>query len=96
MELKRQFFLGLLLGFGLFACAGASFPYKYYGLDLAGGALRGPTAADDLSLEKTCDATTNDASPCTAMLTADFLTLKQAYIDQQNQLNNCQQALATK
>jgi len=92
----KQFAIGLLLGLSLMACAGASFPYHYYGLDLAGGELRGPTASDDLPLAVTCDATASDASPCTAMLTADFLTLKQAYLDQQAQLNNCQQTLAAK
>lgn len=96
MVLTKQFAIGMLLGLCLMACAGASFPYKYYGLDLAGQALRGPTAGDDLPLAATCDATASDASPCTAMLTADFLTLKQAYLDQQVQLNNCQQSLATK
>jgi len=96
MVLTKQFGIGLLLGLSLAACAGASFPYKYYGVDLAGGALRGPTVQDDLPLAATCDATSANDSPCTAMLTADFLTLKQAYLDQEVQLNNCQQSLASK
>ena len=34
MAMNKHFLAGMLMGLGLAACAGASFPYKYYGLDL--------------------------------------------------------------
>ena len=95
MELNKHFACGLLLGLGLAACAGASFPYHYYGVDLKDGKLLGPTSQDDLDLA-VCDATSSDASPCTAMMTSDYLALKQEYLSLENQLNDCQQQVASK
>lgn len=88
-----KFILGLLLGIFVAACAGATFPYHYYGLDLADQKLLGPTTADDLLLS-VCLANSADASPCTAMMTADYLALKADYLNTKNDLNDCQQKLA--
>jgi hypothetical protein len=96
MELTKHFAAGIAMGLLLAACAGASFPYKYYGVDLIDQKLLGPTPADDLSLLAECSPTAANAAPCTGMLTDAFLALKQDYLDKENQLNNCQQALAAK
>lgn len=95
MGLTKQFALGLLLGLSLAACAGATFPYHYYGVDLKNAKLLGPTASDDVELS-VCQATASDQSPCTAMLTADYLTLKGDYLNTKNELIACQQQLAGK
>lgn len=94
MKHSKVFAAGIGLGLLLAACAGAQFPYQYYGMDLTDQKLLGPTAADDLSLLTTCQATASDASPCSAMLTSEMLALKQDYINTKNQLNDCQQQLA--
>lgn len=96
MGLKKQFLAGIALGLGIAACAGASFPYKYYGLDLRDSKLLGAQASDDLDLVLTCAATATNASPCTAMLTDEALALKQEYITLNQQLVACQQQLSTK
>jgi hypothetical protein len=89
----RGFVVGIILGLTLAACASATFPYKYYGIDLADKKLLGPTAPDDVSLS-VCEATPNDASPCVAMLTDQYLILKDDYLNTKNQLIACQQQLA--
>lgn len=96
MELTKHFAAGIGMGLLLAACAGAQFPYKYYGVNLATDTLQGPTPADDLGLITQCTANPSDGSPCTAMLTDAFLALKQDYINTKNELNNCQQNLAAK
>lgn len=94
--MTKQFLAGMGLGLLLAACAGASFPYKYYGVDLSDSLLLGPTPSDDLSLLQSCMPTATDKSPCTGMLTDAFLAMKQDYIDTKNQLIACQQQLAVK
>lgn len=96
MELTKHFAAGIALGLLLAACAGAQFPYKYYGVNLNAETLQGPTPADDLGLVSTCAANSSDASPCTGMLTSQFLALKQDYINKANELETCQQQLAAK
>jgi hypothetical protein len=92
-------FLGFICGvtFGILvtACATATFPYHYFGLDLKGEMLRGPTALDDLPLAE-CNATATDASPCTVVKAATMLELKRDYIDTKNALIVCQAQLAAK
>lgn len=90
---KKQFAIGVLFGLSLAACAGATFPYHYYGIDLKDGKLLGPTADKDLDLS-VCQATATDQSPCVGMMTDAFLQLKTDYIDTKNQLVACQQQLA--
>lgn len=92
---KRSFAIGVLSGLFLAACAGATFPYHYYGIDLKDGKLLGPKPADDLDLA-VCNAIPSNASPCIAMLSDSFLSLKQDYMEIQNQLNACQHQLAVK
>lgn len=82
------FSLGIGCGLILAACA-TSFPYKYYGVDLKDQKLLGPTPADDLPLT-TCEQTSVDASPCTALITSSFLDLKKSYKDCQDALSACQ------
>jgi hypothetical protein len=95
LAVKKQFLLGILMGMGLMACTGATFPYKYYGVDLKDEKLLGPTPADDLSLLE-CLPTATDASPCTAMMTSVAMAMKQDYIQTKNDLIACQQALVSK
>ena len=95
MELTKHFAAGIAMGLMLAACAGVSFPYHYYGLDLKDQKLLGPTIQDDVDLA-VCDATSADQSPCTAMMTSDYMALKQDYLNTKNQLNDCQQNLAAK
>lgn len=92
---KRSFAVGVLSGILLAACAGATFPYKYYGIDMKDGKLLGPTAQDDLALS-VCDATASNQSPCVGMMSDAFLSLKQDYLDTQTQLIACQHQLAAK
>lgn len=89
------FLCGIAFGVLVTACASAVFPYHYYGLDLKGGKLLGPSPDQDLLLEN-CDATPSDASPCVAMMSPAFLELKKDYLDTKNQLISCQQQLAAK
>lgn len=87
------FVCGLIFGATVTACATATFPYHYFGLDLKEGKLLGPTAADDLPLA-TCDASVADQSPCVAMMSAAFLEMKKDYLDTKNALIACQKQLA--
>lgn len=93
MAVRRALCAGILIGLLLAACAGATFPYKYYGVDLVDSALLGPTPKDDLKFE-VCAVTATDKSPCTAMMTDVFLAMKQDYLDKANQLNDCQHKLS--
>lgn len=89
MELTKQFMIGMCLGLSLAACAGVTFPYKYYGLDIPGNSLRGPTPADDVALS-VCLATNSDLAPCTVMMSDQYLALKQDYLITKQQLIDCQ------
>jgi hypothetical protein len=93
--LTKQLALGILLGLSLAACAGVSFPYKYYGIDLPENKFRGPTEQDDEDISR-CLPTATDKSPCTGMFTEIFLEMKKDYIETKNQLITCQQQLAAK
>jgi hypothetical protein len=92
---KKEFIIGVLLGLSLAACAGAAFPYKYYGLDLVDKKLLGPTPTDDLDLS-VCDAIASNRSPCIAVMGDAMMALKQDYLDTKNQLIDCQHQLITK
>ncbi len=95
MGLTRQFIIGMLFGLCLAACAGATFPYHEYGVDIPDSLLRGPTTQDDLSLT-VCLPNATSQSPCVAMLTDVFEALKTDYIDTKDQLIACQHQLAEK
>jgi hypothetical protein len=83
------FIFGVGLGFLVAACA-TEFPYKYYGLSLEDKTLKGPTQADDLSLD-VCKASPSSAAPCIAMMSDAFLEMKKRYKDLQSELIACQQ-----
>lgn len=89
MGLTKQFTIGVCLGLCLAACAGVSFPYHYYGLDIPGQSLRGPTPTDDVALS-VCLATATDLSPCTVMLSDQYKALEQDYLTTKQQLIDCQ------
>lgn len=89
---NKRFAVGVLVGLCLAACAAATFPYKYYGLDVANSMLLGPTPADDLALSS-CLPSAIDKSPCVGMFSDAFLKLKQDYLDTKNQLISCQHQL---
>lgn len=91
--LARSFGVGILFGLMLAACAGATFPYKYYGIDLEDSKLLGPKPSDDVELA-VCKATAGNQAPCVAMMSDEFLSLKKDYMDAQNQLSACQHQLA--
>jgi len=94
MRSHSGFAIGVFFGL-ITSCAAVTFPYKYYGLhsDVGYvGKLLGPTAADDLDLA-ICSPTLEDMSPCTVMQSAQYLALKQDYLDKVNQLNDCQSQL---
>lgn len=83
---------GFVLALTLVACAGISFPYKYYGLSAASyenGKLMGPMAAQDLDFAS-CQPTKETATPCICMFTKEFLPMKQDYLQTKNALITCQ------
>ena len=91
MVLNRQVIAGVVAGILISACAGVTFPYKYYTLSATyfDGSLLGPAPSDDLNL-KICAPTATDKAPCTTMLTKDFLALKLDYLNKAADLIACQ------
>lgn len=88
----KGFGLGLCLGLLLVTGCATSFAYKFYylnGVDYSSGILVGDTAADDQPFLN-CQPTASDAHPCTVLLTATFLQLKEDYLNMANQLDSCQ------
>lgn len=96
MGFLKGFRLGLLLGLIALAGCATTFSYKYYflnGVTYSDGVLVGATAADDEPFMN-CAPTSANAHPCTVMLTATFLQLKQDYLDMATQLATCQSGVA--
>lgn len=88
----RQVLVGFVIGFLVVSCAGLSFGYKFYGLQVAhydDGTLLGPKAADNLPFT-VCEPTAADKAPCIVMLSAEFNRLKADYMDTKQKLNECQ------
>lgn len=87
-----------MTGFGacllLVGCAGASYPYKYYGLAAASfqGSLVGPEPKDDVDLKK-CEPTSANARPCIVIFTDVFLRAKEDYLNQQNRIIDLERQL---
>lgn len=81
----------MLVGVLLFGCAGASFPYRYYGLDAQSydGWLRGEKPEDDLKLGE-CMPNDSDKSPCVVFKTDAMLRMKQEYQDMELRLRKCE------
>jgi hypothetical protein len=88
---RSQFVLGFASCLLLMGCAGAGFPFKYYGLSAASyeGKMLGPKPEDDLALTG-CAPTAQDASPCVVLFTKEFLSIKREYLDMQNRLIECE------
>lgn len=84
----RKILIGFFLTLTLLSCA--SFTYKYYGLDLDGGKLLGPTASDDLSIV-ICKPNLEAQFPCTVMLYADFFAMKEDYLRIKERLKKCEE-----
>lgn len=90
MSLKKRVVLVSLI---LAAC-GASFNYKYYGLELDSecynkGTLLGKTKKDDLPF-KVCAPDDYVKGKCVVMLVDDFFLLKKDFQTQQELLRECQ------
>lgn len=87
----NRFVLGFASCLLLVGCAGASFPFRYYGLAAASfeGKMLGPKPEQDLDL-KACQPTAQDAGPCVVLFTKDFLSIKREYLDMQNRLIECE------
>lgn len=91
--MNRSFILGVFVGFLLMGCAGATFAYNYYGLQAASydGKLLAINQANDMDLS-TCAPTPTTTGQCVVMLGPDFYSLKQDYLDCQNNLIACQKS----
>lgn len=88
----RDILVGLSLGFLIAGCAGATFAYKYYGIDgvrYDQGKLLGPKPENDIPFDR-CQPTSQVKTPCIVMFTGEFLKLKQDYMDTQNKLQSCE------
>lgn len=83
------FLSGILAGAIVSSCASVSFPYQFFGLDLTGQKLLGPAAAQDQPLS-VCQATAEDVSPCSVVMTAVYEQLKQDYENKEIELQKCQ------
>jgi hypothetical protein len=87
--IKKDFFWGFLGCFLLVACAGASFPYRHYPLDLENEKLLGAEAKDDLPLT-TCLGVSGNRYPCMVVKTDEFYALKGDYLKTKEALEACQ------
>lgn len=97
MGLRGRVVVVCVAVFSLFACASAAFPYKYYGLDLAGGRLLGPNDKDDLPLTL-CDVADEDdtgrgkpLSKCWVVFPDELRRMKTDYIETIERLKECEQ-----
>lgn len=80
---------GIVIGFLISGCAGATFAWKHYGLKIASydGKLLGVTEADDRDF-KDCEH-----NNCVLMFTSDFYSFKQDYLDTKDKLETCEKRL---
>lgn len=94
-------FAGFAFGVIIAACASAEFPYRDYGVIPSQDKLLGPEPKDDLSLIGACEPDP-DPSPggpkpvkgkCHVILSAEYLRLKQDYIELRKRLEACESAL---
>lgn len=91
MGLNKGLILFLALLFA--GCvAAATFPYRYYGMDLPSydGTLLGPEPKFDKPMAE-CSPVPGDKGRCTTMFTADFLSMKKEFLRMQIDLQKCQQ-----
>lgn len=87
----RQLVGGIGIGFLISACAGVSWNYKYYGMDLVSydGTLLGKTPADDLSFHL-CQPDDKVKGKCVVMLVDEFERLRMDKAREDEQLKDCQ------
>lgn len=98
MRELRAILVGLVLGFLIAGCAGATFAYKYYGIDSVRydqGKLLGPKPENDIPFNA-CEPSAQSKHPCVIMFASEFFKLKQDYMDTQDKLNQCQSSLSYK
>lgn len=90
--MKRIFWI--CVGMTLWGCAGATFSYHWYGLDLPSysGKLLGPKPADDLDFAA-CAPEGSHKGKCAVFLSAELKALINDYEGLQIDLKKCQQAL---
>lgn len=86
-----KFIYGIVLGFLLAGCVGATFAWQYYSLSIASydGKLLAVEPANDKDFT-ICAPDSNVKGKCILMLAADFYALKQDYLDVQNKLIACE------
>ncbi len=95
---RWQIIYGAMIGIALIACAGATFPFKHYGMNVPQecydqGTLLGPKPEQDLSL-KVCQPDERDKFKCVHLLTAEYQKLKKSHLDLQAKLAQCQREKA--
>jgi hypothetical protein len=94
----KGFILGLILGLLIVGCAGAVFPYRFYGLqdvDYSKGKLLGDKPENDL-LFIACEPSEKSKNPCVVMKAEEFFTLKKDHLDLQEKLIDCQKEMRFK
>lgn len=95
--MNKGFNLGIILGFLLVGCAGFTFPYAYYGMNLMDscydhGDLLGKTAADDQPVSL-CKPDEKVKGKCVVMLADPFYNMKGDYLDCKQKLSDCEKKL---
>lgn len=87
----RKLIVPLGISLLLSGCAGAVFPYKYYGLNAENysGALYGPTVREDLNL-MTCAPDDVSRGKCIVILKDEFYRLKNDFLTMRFQLKELQ------
>ena len=91
---RWQIAYGVMIGLAVVACAGASFPFRHYGMDIPPecfdhGKLLGAKPQDDLPFS-TCEPDAQDRFKCAVFQAAEFQRLKKSYLDLQAKLAECQ------
>lgn len=88
---KKSFLLGMGFSFLLIGCAGISFPYRFYGLELPSyaGKILGPESKYDLDF-KVCEPDQYYKGKCILMLSDAAYALKKDYLDTKQKLIECQ------
>ena len=93
MEHLRPMGIGIILGFLMMACTAWNYHEYTISAESYEGKLLGPKPENDIPFSD-CKPTAADLAPCIAIKTAEFLRLKQDYIDTQNALKACQHGQA--
>lgn len=83
----KSFLCGFVFCLLIVGCAGATFPYKVWGLAAKdfSGTLLGPEPKDDLDLSL-CKPVEGNATPCVIMFSDTYIRAKMDYIDTKNRI----------